>query len=145
MQPSEPEQVFVELEWYDGPRAGIANVNGVAHRFTSNFDENEDEYTGTFNVWPINEPDFAREIEQWRIFVDWNKQYELGTTDTSTHPGVGGINARWDELDAMLENSRTSIPSSVRVAKAIISPLEEQSRYEYSGPDYMLMWQFLPE
>jgi len=36
-------------------------------------------------------------------FLDWNKQYELGKVDSSTHPGTCGINKRWDELQTLLE------------------------------------------
>jgi hypothetical protein len=34
-----PERVYVENEWYDGPRAGVPNINGMPHRFKSLFDE----------------------------------------------------------------------------------------------------------
>jgi hypothetical protein len=27
------EPVYVELDWYDGPRAGLASVDGVPHNF----------------------------------------------------------------------------------------------------------------
>jgi hypothetical protein len=37
------ETVYVENEWYDGPRAGIGDVNGVPHRYVSLFDEEEDQ------------------------------------------------------------------------------------------------------
>lgn len=64
-----PEHVFVETEWYDGPRAGIANVNGLPHRFASQWDEQEDEYLGTFLVWPVHPEELLLEQEQWQIFV----------------------------------------------------------------------------
>jgi len=47
------EHVFVETEWFDGPRAGIASVHGEPHRFLSLFDEGDDEYLGSFLVWPV--------------------------------------------------------------------------------------------
>ena len=50
-----PETVYVENDWYDGPRAGVSDINGVPHRFKSLFDEKEDEYLATFLVWPIDE------------------------------------------------------------------------------------------
>jgi hypothetical protein len=95
-----PEHVFVENEWYDGPRAGIANVNGQPHRFVSQWDEHGDEYLGTFLVWPVRSEELSLEQEQWRIFVSWNDQYEAGAASTNTHPGNLGTNSRWDELSS---------------------------------------------
>jgi len=137
------EHVFVELEWYDGPRVGVANINGLPHRFSSKYNEEDDEYMDTFQVWPINKEDLDYEVEQWRIFVDWNNEYVLGKTDTSTHPGAGGIDKRWDELQILLKQSRETIPSSVKLARAEFFRLEDRNRYDYSGPDYTLSWHML--
>ena len=134
------ERVLVELEWYDGPRVGVAYVKGVPHRFSSNYDETDDEYLGSFKVWPINELDLSYEVEQWKIFVDWNNEYELGKADTSTHPGTGGINKRWDELQVILKQSREFHPSSMHTLRAEFFSMENRIRYDYSGPDYMLSW-----
>jgi hypothetical protein len=49
-----PERVYVENDWYDGPRAGIADINGMPHRFKSLFDEEVGEDVGTFMVWPVD-------------------------------------------------------------------------------------------
>lgn len=29
-----PEKVYVENDWYDGPRARVADIDGVPHRFS---------------------------------------------------------------------------------------------------------------
>ena len=142
-QISIPEQVLVETSWYDGPREGVGNIVGVPHRFSSNFDETDDEPTGTYHVWPINKNELILEIEQWKLFVDWNNEYELGKTDTSTHPGTGGIDKRWDEIETLLKQSRRNIPSSAKLARAEFVRIEDRNRYDYSGPDYMLVWNML--
>jgi len=137
------EHVFVELDWYDGPRVGIANVKGIAHRFSLNFSEEGDEYLDTFQICPINKIDLSYEVEQWKLFVDWNNEYELGKADTSRHPGNGGINKRWDELQTILQKSRESVASSETIARAELFRLEGRNRYEYTGPDYALSWNLL--
>lgn len=136
------ETVHVEIDWYDGPRAGIADVCGVPHRFKSNFD-GDGEATGTFLVWPIDEHTLQLEIEQWLIFVSWNDRYEAGQTDTSSHPGHGGIDARWDALQARLAIDRAEVPTSARPAAARISRIDGASRYAPSGPAYRLSWRLL--
>ena len=135
-----PEHVLVENEWYDGPRAGIANVNGQPHRFASQWDEAGDEYVDTFVVWPVAEEELALEQEQWAIFVAWNKRYEAGAVDTASHPAHPGTNSRWDEIEAKLAPSRKSVPTMAKVARARVLPLEQGGRYALSGPSYRLSW-----
>ncbi len=108
-----PERVYVESDWYDGPRAGVADVDGAPHRFKALFDETDDDYLGTFLVWPINHEDLALEIEQWRIFVEWNTRYEADLATVASHPGHGGVSRRYDEIDATLRASRKKSPPTL--------------------------------
>jgi hypothetical protein len=137
------EQVYVENEWYDGPRAGVADIHGAPHRFKSLFDEDDDAYLGTFLVWPVDAISLAFEIEQWCIFVAWNSQFEARAVATDTHPGHGGINPRWDALEALLRNSRSEIPANARTATAEMARIERGTRYAAEGPDYRLAWHLL--
>lgn len=138
-----PEDVFVENEWYDGPRAGVANVNGQPNRFVSQYDEEDNEYLGTFLVWPIEPDELALEQEQWQIFVDWNTKYEAGTLSSDSHPGHPGTNKRWDEIATLLGSPRRTVPPQARRAKAKMVFLEREVRYESAGPAYQLSWQLL--
>jgi hypothetical protein len=83
----------------------------MPHCFKSLFDEEEDEYLGTFIVWPVGKQVLDLEIEQWCIFVEWNTLYESGQADTDPHPAHGGRNARWDEIEALLKQSRSEVPA----------------------------------
>lgn len=138
-----PQRVYVENEWYDGPRAGVTDLNGKPHRFLSQYDEQEDEYMDTFLVWPIDDSELALEQEQWEIFVSWNEQYEAGRVGTETHPGHPGTSKRWDEINSLLANRRESPHQGARRAKAQIVHLEDQQRYAPSGPAYQLSWALL--
>lgn len=138
-----PEQVYVENEWYDGPRAGVASIFGEPHRFVSQFDEADDEYLGTFLVWPIGQAELSLEQEQWRIFVNWNEEYEAGRVGTETHPGHPGTSKRWDEINSILKPSREFIPSNAKRARVQMVPLERNQRYAPSGPSYRLSWKML--
>jgi hypothetical protein len=142
-----PEHVMVENALYDGPRAGVALVGGQPHRFVSQWDDGDDdeEYVcrGTFLVWPVDAGEVALELEQWRIFVDWNERYEAGVVDADSHPGIPGTNSRWDEIERQLATRRASVPSTARRARARISWLEQPQRYAASGPDYQLGWKLL--
>jgi hypothetical protein len=135
-----PETVFIENEWYDGPRAGVANIGGTPYRFKSLFDEKQGEYLSTFVIWPIGKLELDQEIEQWQIFVEWNTLFEAGKATTESHPAHGGLNARWDELEVLLRPYRSEVPSSAKKAAAELHRLDRESRYASSGPDYRLSW-----
>lgn len=138
-----PEQVYVENSWYDGPRAGVADIQGVPHRFLSQCDEGEDECLGTFLVWPIEETAFSLEQEQWQIFVSWYEDYEAGRAVAESHPGNPGMNTRWHEINALLQSSRESVPGNARRAEARLAFAEVNQLYSPSGPSYRLSWRLL--
>ena len=138
-----PEHVYVENEWYDGPRAGVADVQGVPHRFRSEFDHDEDDYLGTYLVWPISPLSLQLEIEQWQIYVAWNELFEAGKVDTDSHPGHGGLNERYDEIRTALQSERDHVPPDAKKAKAEIEFLGRERRYADSGAGYKLRWKLL--
>lgn len=48
------DQVYVELDRYDGPAAGLADVHGVPHYFHRDPDNDE-----RFFVWPVDDVTLA--------------------------------------------------------------------------------------
>ena len=80
------------------------------------------------------------EIEQWCIFIEWNVRYEAGDLDAETHPGHGGLDPRWDDLESILKSSRPAIPAHARKALAKYERIERTNRYEVGGPGYRLKW-----
>jgi hypothetical protein len=94
-------------------------------------------------VWPVDKNVLDLEIEQWRIFVEWNTLYESGQAETDSHPGHGRHNARWDEIEALLKQSRADVPASAKRARAQFSRIDREARYAPSGPDYALRWSIL--
>ena len=138
------EKVYVENDWYDGPRNGVAYFNGSPHRFIAHFDDLKG-YSDTFSLFPISEQELKQEIEQWSIFVEWNKKYEAGEIDTESHPGHGGINRKWDELEKSLSVRRKIIPESAMKAKADFESNNQINRYTIDGPAYVVTWKILNE
>ncbi len=135
-----PERVYVELEWYDGPIAGVADVNGEPHRFKRRFDVRADDYADLFDVWPIDTETLQLEIEQWNLFVAWNELYETGNASADSHPARGGINARWDEINALLRAAHGAVPAHAKSARCQLVLIDRDRRYEASGPDYLMRW-----
>lgn len=129
------EPVHVELDWYDGPRGGLADVDGVPHYFRAVDDGGRDD---EYFVWPVSESVTALEREQWGIFVQWNTRYEAGAADVGSHPGHGGVDARFDELQALLEPHRQT-PAGARRLTAEWGPTDAP-RYHPDGVGYMVRW-----
>ncbi|GAA1857977.1 hypothetical protein [Asanoa iriomotensis] len=101
------EPVHVELDWYDGIRSGIAAVDGVPHYFRSeNFTDLIDE--GAYLVWPADDEVLALEREQSAI-------YFAAQARGDRHPGEGGVDARYDELELLLEPRREPPPDARRL------------------------------
>ncbi len=138
------EQVLTENDYYDGPKSGTAFFAGAPHRFFAIFDESEDEFSEFFLLWPIGDNELRLEIEQWCIFVDWNDQYEAGVATTESHPGNGGINARWDEIERLLRESRRAPQSGAIRAKASFRHIDRDKRYTKAGPSYNVVWTLAP-
>ena len=136
------EKVYVENELYDGPRTGIADFNSVPHRFIAQYRDLK-AYFDTFYLIPISKEELELEIEQWNIFVEWNKEYEAKKVSGETHPGYGELNKRWDEIENILRPKRELIPEGVLVAKATFEPIDQKSSYESSGPDYGVVWKLI--
>ena len=132
MQASRPEHVYIENEWYDGPVAGVADIGGQPHRFMLIHDKTSATGDAIYQVWRIDAAELALEQEQWALFVQWHERYEAGLADTSSHPGHGGIDARWDELQTALADARQ--------ATATLERLDDSPRYSISGPDYQMCW-----
>ncbi|MFE9107078.1 hypothetical protein ACGFJT_39665 [Actinomadura geliboluensis] len=108
------ERAHVELDWYDGPRVGVADIDGRPHYFKGHHYERyheDDEY----EVWPASTEALEWEREQSAIFVKWSERYRAGEVGPETHPGHGG-NARHNELDALLAPHRQA-PDNARRMK----------------------------
>lgn len=131
------ERVHVELSWYDGPREGIADVDGVPHYFLNHGfapTDAADEYL----VWPADRGVVAFEREQWAIFARWYLRAEAGTAAPDTHPGQGGVDARYDELTAQLAPHREPPACARRLVAELRSA--DGPRYRVDGVGYWIRW-----
>ena len=131
------ERVYVELEWYDGPRAGLADVNGKPHYFQG-YDYDHADEADEYRVWPASDVAVEWEREQWAIFIRWHERSEAGTAGPGTQPGHGGIDARYDELDLLLAPFR-QVPDEARWLVGELR-FDAGARYRVEGLDYWFRW-----
>ena len=131
------ERVLVELEWYDGPRAGLAHVDGEPHYFQG-YDYDHADEADAYRVWPASDEVVAWEREQWAIFARWNERREAATVESQTHPGKGGVDARYDELEILLAPFRQA-PDDARWLVGELR-FDAGARYRVDGLDYWFRW-----
>jgi hypothetical protein len=98
------ERVYCISNYYDGPKEGIANYEGRPHRYLFEWDELADDYAKTFTLAPVDEETMKLALEQWNIWRKWEIAFRRGAVDQKSHPGFGGIDARYDQLKSMLQS-----------------------------------------
>ncbi|WP_067714101.1 hypothetical protein [Nocardia yamanashiensis] len=131
------ERVYVESERYDWPRSGLADIGGRPHYFEGwAFDRVDVGYL--FNVWPANAEAVTWELERWAIYARWDQRFIAGEVTSDSHPGQGGIDARYDELTAALAPHR-QVPANSRKLVAEMR-FDKGDRYRVDGTDMWFRW-----
>ena len=92
---------------YDGPRSGIATFQGEPHYFWCDF-ENVQYGHEVFKLAPIAPDLLAIATENWAIYRAWELKFHSGLVESASHPGHGGIDQRYDELNERIETALTT-------------------------------------
>ena len=120
------ETVYTMPDWYDGPRRGVACVNGQPHVYEScwnNIDSDEDD---VFLLSEISEETLSLAIEDWKIWLRWSTAFERGETTAETHPCLPDDKLRHQELDHLLKSALVLDESKAFAATA-------EFRYNHPG------------
>src|SRR5688572_3117962 len=97
------ERVHAVWDFYDGVRTGIADMDGAPHYFACQFDEAADKYSEDFLLYPVSSEFMQRAMRKRAIYRDWERRFHSGEAELQTHPGHGGIDAEYDELQFWLD------------------------------------------
>jgi hypothetical protein len=96
------EPVYTVTDYYDGPRAGIADCGGAPHDYRSEWDEREEDFEETYTLTPIDAETFVLALEAWSIWLGWEDSYHRGLASLDSHPALPRDRARHDELRELL-------------------------------------------
>ncbi len=110
------EHVYMVWDLYDGVRSGIADYEGNPHYFESIYSEDSEEHTDEFRLTPVDQKTLKLAQEQWSIYRDWEKRFHSGLEPSETHPGHGGVDARYDQLEARVQSSIEAGPVTKTVS-----------------------------
>lgn len=95
------EPVLTMTAYYDGPRSGIAEVDGVPHFYESEWADRDLE-ADVFMLSPVPADVLELALEDWQIWRRWEDAFHQGRTTTETHPALPADRARHDELLRLL-------------------------------------------
>ncbi len=119
------EKVHTMTAFYDGPRGGIADLEGRPHVYSSLFDESQG-YADTFLLMPIQDSLFQLALEDWEIWCRWEKAFHAGTTTQWTHPALPADRARHEELERLIGDRLQPLEPMSRRALAEFRPTDNQ-------------------
>jgi hypothetical protein len=108
------QKVHMVADSWDGPRAGVADFNGIPHVYQSVFDDERDEWSDLCLLRPIDEDTFQLVMEDWQIWLRWLDAFHAGRTSQDTHPALPEDRTRHDQLTELL-SSRLSIDPATAV------------------------------
>ena len=80
-----PDRVLTVNEYYDGPRLGVAELNGVPYIYEAEFDHSTDEYGDTYFLSPIDPELLALVLEDWAIWCRWDAAHKRGEATLASH------------------------------------------------------------
>jgi hypothetical protein len=122
------DRVLTVHDYYDGPRLGVTELNGVPHIYEAEFDYGADEYAATYFLSPIAEELLALVLEDWQIWLRWEKENKAGRAAPETHPALPSDRAKHEQLLALIGDRLKTDPQSRKRYKATFS---------WSGPGPM--------
>lgn len=111
------EAVHTMDDWYDGPRAGVADFLGSPHYYRSVYLDtpkwNPDE--DRFELAPLSQDAFEAALELQAIWERWHRAYKTGNApdDPEDERVLPADRPQRDELERVLAAGRTAHASRV--------------------------------
>lgn len=104
-------------EFYDVPRRGVADFQGMPHAYRPMWDEEADDYSAVYELSPITPAQFKLVMEAWAIWERWASAHfrnQLGPDDA--HPALAIDRARYEDLRGQVDRILTIDPKAVQRA-----------------------------
>ena len=97
------EKEYTTINYWDGPREGIADFEGQPHLYKSEWDDKADDYAETFVLSPVDKDIFLLAIEDEEIIRRWWVAFYEGQAPEGTRPALPEDRQRHDELQRILK------------------------------------------
>ena len=119
-----PDRVLTINDYYDGPRLGIAEVDGIPHVYESEFDHSSDDYGDTYFVSPVDPELASLVLEDYAIYSRWAAAFKRKEVTVESHPALPRERPRHEELLAAIGDRLRTDPENRRYFKATFDSVE---------------------
>jgi hypothetical protein len=121
------ERVYTVVDYYDGPRLGIADLDGTPHVYRSLWLDSADEWDAVrFELAPLSSEGLAVALEDWAIWRRFERAYRAGEVGWSGDEREWGAlpedRARHEELRPALDRALTIDGARRLVARGEFRP-----------------------
>ena len=126
------ETVFTVNDYYDGPRNGVANLDGVPHIYFCDWDQDNDDWSSIYLLVPISPNLLTPVLEEWAIWLRWRAAYGAQSlTEDDKHPALASDRPRYDELHPLVEKIlKVDVSSAIRAIPEFRGTLEPIQAFE---------------
>lgn len=98
------EPIHTTHHYYDGPREGLTEFQGLHHVYSCPWDESADDYSREFWLQPADDQQVRLILESWAIWLRWLAASSRGEATIETHPALPEDRARHNELQPFLKH-----------------------------------------
>lgn len=137
------DRVYTVTDYYDGPRAGVSDLNGQPHYNECQFDEAESNWSEIFLLKPIDFETFRLAMEDWEIWERWYAACEDGKVSSEMHPALPEDRDRQNEICAILESQLKVNPTTDIKAKGEFEVVEAKRKGQ-SIANLQVKWSVVP-
>ena len=112
------DKVLTVNEYYDGPRLGIAEYNGIPHIYESEYDYSTETTGDTYWISLIGSDLYHLIMEDWEIWIRWETAFKSRKASRETHPALPIDRKRHDELKLIIGDRLKSDPNNRKLVRA---------------------------
>jgi hypothetical protein len=125
-----PDRVLTINDYYDGPRLGVAELNGVPHIYEAEFDHSTDEYGDMYFLTPIDADLLSLLLEDWDIWRHWDIAYKLNEVTVESHPALPEERKRHEELKRAIGDRLRADPVNRLYARGRFGRAEPEGAWD---------------
>ena len=116
LHPRRPtERVHAVVDYFDGPRSGVADFDGRPHAFACDFDDELQDWSEFYHLKPLTDEEFRLVMTDWQIWTRWLAAYNAGEVGLDTHPALPSDRSVHERIAPAVEAALTVDFASSRV------------------------------
>ena len=136
------ETVHTVLDYYDGPRSGIADYHGRPHAYAAAFPDAPSGAQDYFEflLQPVDKETFDLAMEDWAIWCRWERAFHSGRTRQETHPALPEDRPRHQELEELLSARLQVAPDRALRARGLFTVRKPAEPGLTSSAELVVQW-----